>query len=571
MESQRETDPPGPAEVAPPLAGGRYRLRDVLGEGGMATVYLAWDSRLGVERAIKVLAPALSSRKDLRARFEAEARTMARLSHPNVVAVQDVVEDGQTVFMVMEVVRGGTLWDWVESCGPMPESMALRVLRIALDAVGAAHAMGVVHRDLKPQNILLSGSGTPKISDFGIAQVQDSLRDHARTRTGAVMGTWGFMSPEQRTSARRVDGRGDIYAMGATLYALVTGKVPIDLFAADMDDSLLQGLSSPVADIIRHATRYQPEQRFPDVASLIEAVEAAIPLLPEPPPDTPRLGRRFGGGATEPPSAPSDTPRLEVSGTLAELLEPAAPRPIEVLTAATGPGHRPPGLGGPILESEPSPPRRAAPFVISGLVAIALLGIVSLFALRTTTGPEAPKASADPARIGAPIAGGLDAEEPNPSSSSAPVSVGAPPPNPEAPAVTSEAANAHKEGAPPHPGAGRREPGADPHGGQAGAPTGDGSDSDGPSPAEPPQPPTDPAPAAAAPEPAMVSIAGNVDRVVFVDDGGVVRNPGALPAGTHTVRAVFTPGSDLVLAGKISLSPGEHRTLQCTAAFQKCQ
>ncbi|MBK9371881.1 MAG: protein kinase [Deltaproteobacteria bacterium] len=276
-------------EAAPPLAEGRYRLLSVLGVGGMATVYRGYDARLQVNRAIKVLSPALAKRKSLKSRFEAEASTMALLQHRNIVSVHDVGADGNRIFIVMELVEGGSLLDRVRDHGPIPPKMALDVTVRMLDALKVAHKRGVVHRDIKPHNILLSGEGDIRVTDFGIAQMKRDDDQDGLTKTGAVMGTWGFMAPEQRSDAKGVDQRADIYSVGATLYAIMTDKTPGELFAADMDPGMLAGLPDEITTVIRKATRYNREERYADAQAMAEACRAAMGRIPDDPADTPPL------------------------------------------------------------------------------------------------------------------------------------------------------------------------------------------------------------------------------------------------------------------------------------------
>ena len=333
-------DPATAPEVAPPLRGGRYRLVQVLGEGGMALVYRGWDSRLQVERAVKVLLPAMAARPRIRARFDAEARTMARLNHPHIVAVQDVDAEEERVFLVMELLRGGTLWDWVERHGPMPARLAADAMLPVLDALGFAHTAGVVHRDVKPQNVLLSQEGVPKLTDFGIARI---AAEGAMTRTAAVMGTWTYMPPEQRNSAKDTDARSDIYAMGAMLHALVTGQDPPDLFAADLDASLLAGLPAPVAEIVRTATRYRREERYADALAMGHALLAIRDQLPDVPPALAALGpvhvgssvplsRGLSSGGSLSPARPS----VPTEAPTDELPRPSASAALSASAASSG-------------------------------------------------------------------------------------------------------------------------------------------------------------------------------------------------------------------------------------------
>lgn len=248
---------------------------------------------------------------------------MASLAHPNVVAVFDIRRDDRDLFLVMELITGGTLWDWVRNHGPMPPRVAVQVMLPVLRAVGAAHDAGVIHRDLKPHNIMLDGSGDPKVADFGIAHVNTPLADGAYTRTGTVLGTWAYMAPEQRHSARKVDERTDLYSLGATLFSLLTAEPPFDLFAADQDTQLLEGIPAPLADQIRRATRYNPEDRFQTATEMSEALEALLADLPAIPTDSPRLGsspheRSESADATAAFSA-TDTD-MDTGGPAADLL-----------------------------------------------------------------------------------------------------------------------------------------------------------------------------------------------------------------------------------------------------------
>ena len=306
------------SDAAPPLADGRYRLISVLGVGGMATVYTAFDGRLQVPRAIKILSPELGQRRSLRSRFEGEASTMALLEHPNIVRVYDVGADGDRAYIVMELVDGGSLLDRVKRGGALPPMLAIRVTIDMLDALDVAHKRGVVHRDIKPHNILLSSDGKLRITDFGIARMRND-EDDGMTKTGAVMGTWGFMAPEQRVDAKSVDVRADLYSVGATLYSILTGKTPVDLFVSDMDSSLLEGIDHEIAQVIKKSTRYDREERYGTAAEMAAACRSILSLIPEDPPNTPimfappegslipQMVRGGGTGLLGPSTPPSDS------------------------------------------------------------------------------------------------------------------------------------------------------------------------------------------------------------------------------------------------------------------------
>lgn len=284
------------------LAQGRYILARQLGEGGMATVYRAYDQRLQVWRAIKVLLPQYSSKKKVMARFEAEAQMMALLEHPHIVRVYDVGREDDQAYIVMELVEGGALVDWLERHGPMPPRLAVDVIIQTCRALDAAHQRGVVHRDIKPHNIMVDRTGSCRLTDFGIARAGDM--DASLTKTGAVMGTWGYMAPEQRSDAKHVDARADVYAIAATLYSLLTDRVPMDLFAADRDASMMEGIHEALLPALSKATSYRREDRHDTALDFARDLEAVLDHLPPDPDDTPALAQEVGP-LPPPPKAPA--------------------------------------------------------------------------------------------------------------------------------------------------------------------------------------------------------------------------------------------------------------------------
>lgn len=279
------------------LQQGRYTLQSVLGSGGMATVFRAWDGMLAVERAIKVLHGPAASSPGIQDRFLDEARTMARLLHPNLVTVHDLGADQGTVFMVMEILDGGSLSGRILAGGPIPPREAAGLVAQALDGLQAAHAAGVVHRDIKPQNLLLDGNGVVKLTDFGIARAEGSSSGH--TRTGVMLGTWAYMSPEQRDDPRRVGPAADIYAMGATLYAMVTARRPVDLYVTDAREARIGHLPEPLCSVLRRATAYQPGSRYRSAADMAAALRGIAEGLPQT--AVPSAG--FISGAEDPSNA----------------------------------------------------------------------------------------------------------------------------------------------------------------------------------------------------------------------------------------------------------------------------
>ncbi len=211
-------------EQRQPIAG--FELIKKLGEGGMGATYLARQHSMDRMVALKVLRREHSRNRDFVKRFVREARLAGRLSHVNIVHTQDVGESGGFHYLVMEYVEGRSAWSEIASGRPMPEERALHVSIQMARALDYAHQRNIVHRDIKPDNILLTADGVAKLCDFGLAR--DVEQDTRLTRTGVTMGTPHYISPEQARGSHDVDIRSDIYSLGATLYHLVTGKTPFD-------------------------------------------------------------------------------------------------------------------------------------------------------------------------------------------------------------------------------------------------------------------------------------------------------------------------------------------------------
>lgn len=200
----------------------RYKLYERLGEGGMAEVFRAEDLRLGREVAVKILRPQYASEKSFLERFINEARSMAGFSHPNVVNVYDVGRDGQRYYIVMEYVPGEDLRQQLERNGSVPARQALDIARQMAQGIGYAHRKGLVHRDIKPGNILMTPLGEVKVADFGIAKAMASV---GLTEPGIVWGTTAYLSPEQ-VRGEPATPASDVYAMGVVLYEMLAGKPP---------------------------------------------------------------------------------------------------------------------------------------------------------------------------------------------------------------------------------------------------------------------------------------------------------------------------------------------------------
>ena len=263
--SAAELQPPVPA-----LADGRYVLGRRLGGGGFAEVWEAKDTALGVQRALKLLSAETRSRRSVRRRLRAEARAMARIDHPNVLRIYDIGAWEDRDFIVMDLAEGGALSDRLSGGGTLSAGQACAWMIQVLAALGAAHDVGVIHRDVKPSNVLLNGSGTALLADFGVALLEED--GYRSTRAGVSLGTFAYMAPEQRLDARSVGRAADLYAVGASLYALVTGGTPVELFFAEEDSPRWAGVPLPLREVIRRATRFDPRDRFEGAREMAEAL-----------------------------------------------------------------------------------------------------------------------------------------------------------------------------------------------------------------------------------------------------------------------------------------------------------
>jgi eukaryotic-like serine/threonine-protein kinase len=285
----------------------RYDVERPLGRGGMATVYLARDSVLGRRVALKVLAEHLTDDESFRARFFREARLAARVTHANVVQVYDLGEDGRRLFIAMEYVEGESLAEELERRGALPSAEVAAIGSQLCAALEAAHAAGLVHRDVKPQNVLRARDGTVKLADFGIARSHDST---VLTQHGSVLGTAAYLAPEQ-ARGEQVTAAADLYSVGVVLYEALTGRKPYQ--AATLPALVLERERQPVmspsalvsgvspaldATVVRELA-VRPEDRPPSASALATELhggsdlDATAVLAARPLPRTPpRRGRR---------------------------------------------------------------------------------------------------------------------------------------------------------------------------------------------------------------------------------------------------------------------------------------
>src|SRR5512139_603215 len=280
--------------VADPLVGqvldGRYRIEARVARGGMATVYLSRDIKLDRVIALKVMHAGLAQDDDFVRRFIGEAKSAAALSHPNVVAVYDQGTDGQYVYLAMEYVPGRTLRDLLTEQGRLGPRQALEVIQPVLAALGAAHRAGLVHRDVKPENVLLTDQGQIKVADFGLARAETAGK---QTKTGVIIGTVAYLAPEQVVSGH-ADLRSDVYAAGIMLFELLTGQQPHQADTplavvykhvnevVPLPSSVVPGIPSQLDALVAAATAHDPGRRPADAGHFLAAVTAAVPTLGQP-------------------------------------------------------------------------------------------------------------------------------------------------------------------------------------------------------------------------------------------------------------------------------------------------
>lgn len=369
------TTPPPPvaAITTPPqIPGeryiGKYRVKGELGRGGMGAVFLAEQPGLGREVAIKALVPSAAADPVALKRFLQEAQVMARTSHPNLVQVHDLELLGDVNYIVLELVRGRSLREWMTQ-GPIPPPQVFAVMHGVLQALDYAHRRGIVHRDMKPENVLISDEGTVKVADFGIARlVDDPGIGGTTTKTGTTVGTPQYMSPEQVASSR-VDGRSDLYSAGVMLYELVTGQPPFVATEADGPFTLMAkhvqappqppsvfrpGLNPDLEQIILRSLAKRPEERFQTGAEFDAGLWAVADQM------CPGWQRSLEPGADLSRMVPTPTPPAAVS------VLPSTP--IGMAVAQSSPGVA------PQASYHPAPPvKPAAKRTLGCLSSLAML------------------------------------------------------------------------------------------------------------------------------------------------------------------------------------------------------
>ncbi|MHC1711613.1 MAG: protein kinase [Solidesulfovibrio sp.] len=373
-----------------------YDIIEKIGEGGMGQVYKAVHRRLDRSVAIKRLAPHLSQNQDMLKRFLQEARLQARLPHPNVVSIFDLIENEQGVFLIMEYVEGQTAKEMLLGRGQLSLAEALMIAEGVLNGLAFMHRNGVVHRDIKPSNIMVSVAGTVKVTDFGIARLVDE--ETGLTRFGGGIGTLHYMAPELIKSGE-VSFAIDIYSLGATLHELLSGTPPftgntdleimmghLERVPQSLDHLAIDDVGRACRDLVAKALAKAPADRFDSAESFLGAVRKARALLGH---ESPQAAAPISRSGTAPLP---QTPTMATPGHNTAVTRPPADEALTVAgglerAAATGQTATPPTTG--------RKPRRAGLFVALG--AAALLGLLGYLALRPTPAPIKDTAAVTPA------------------------------------------------------------------------------------------------------------------------------------------------------------------------------
>ena len=308
-QSQKPAPPPAVADETMVLASNPsipgYETIDVIGKGGMGTVYKARQISLDRIVAIKVLARELASDKDFIERFDREASALAKLSHPNIVPIIDKGAHEGVYYFVMDFVQGGTLRDLLRG-NRLPQEDTIKITVQVCRAIAHAHANGVIHRDMKPENVLLDREQNVRIVDFGLADIVGHQTWGTLTGSGMAMGTAHYMAPEQRRDAKRVDRRADIYSMGIMIYEMLTGEIPAGQFKKPSEHT--PGVNPAFDRIVIRCLQMAPDDRYQTAEELSNDLRAAFPAhareLSAPEPPSPTVARDFRRDGVPPPRLP---------------------------------------------------------------------------------------------------------------------------------------------------------------------------------------------------------------------------------------------------------------------------
>ena len=435
--------------LEPGANAGPFRIVEPLGKGGMASVYRAHEEALERDVALKVLPREFLHDPDFVKRFQHEAKAIAKLEHPNIVPIYayDIDKAEGIPWMAMRLVGGGSLKDLMRR-GRLPFERSVRILRDVAAALDYAHSKGVVHRDVKPPNVLLDPEGRVYLADFGIAKMLEAKA--GLTATGMITGTPQYMAPEQATGGK-IDRHADVYALGIMAYEMFTGQVP---FAADTPVAILmkhvqEPLPLPPRDSVPEGlmravlkcTAKKPEERYDSAGAFVAALEAALSTRTAMLADVPTLGVPPHEAPTRPGAAPT-APARPVAPTV---VTPApAPVPPTVLAGRGAPPPPPPQPRALVATPAAAPGRvsggLALGLVAGGVAVLGLAAVVAFFLLRPS--PAAPVAPSAAPSATAVTDGSTPAPPPAPEAPSRPTPVGPGPAVTAAPAPTPTAAPA---------------------------------------------------------------------------------------------------------------------------------
>ncbi len=423
---------------------GRYIIKGQLGKGAMGVVYLAEDPVLGRQAAIKTVDLSVedpAEREFLRTRLLRDARAAAGLTHPNIVSVYDVVEDTDAAYLVLEFVPGDTLAARLTGAAPILDpAFSIHVLRGMAAALDYTHARGIVHRDVKPANVMIDPTGTPKIMDFGIARIADS---RTNTPTGMVMGTIDYMSPEQ-IKGEPLDGRSDQFALAAVAVRLLTGQT---LYGQHSLPTLAykivhepvppmrarnSWLPPAVDTVLGRALGKTPGERYPTCSQFVQDLATALAMDTVEPPTRTAPIPVMTPGAPPPPPTVGFTPQAAPPSTQVPTYAPPAPPP-----SAQVPGYAPPPTAQPFAPTPVYPPaaKKGSKAALIGIAGVLAAGAAVALWQPWNSGKQAnaPDPTAPPQVASAPTA--ATAPPPStPPTEKAPASKAAEPPTPSKPA-----------------------------------------------------------------------------------------------------------------------------------------
>lgn len=527
---------------------GRFEPIRLVGSGGMADVILARDKRLGVLRALKVIKPALMQRQDIVSRFLDEARAMCAIEHYHVLRVFDIVDlmDGDRLvfhYLVLEWCGGGSLDQHIERTGGMPARQAVVTLIGLCEGLKLAHALSIFHRDIKPDNVLITETGVAKLADFGIARINlDDAERKTATRMG--MGSLGYMPPEQVTSASKVNAAYDIHALGMTLWHMISGMRPqVDPLSLlewyqrfQSDDTLMEAIPPVLVPVLRRATCLKNADRYPTIDAFIQALEEVLPELPTDPLTVTPLGVLKVPSA--PPQAvtrPVDDDALRI-GTLHESNGQISEVDLGVATVSSGRSRALTAVLGLVAVmvcvviglvvwngKEPAP--EPAPVVAVVMPASALSPPSREPMIPSSLAPSTQPVSSASAPVSAPVSTSVEPKKPHPAS----VPPKAKDPVKREPLVTGVAA-----------------------------------------PVMIAVPPSDPPPA----RNARVNLSappGDPVQVWLQGPSGKFRLPSSVPPGTYQVIAQFDGRAPMMVIGSLPVTIETPLTLNCRSDFVGCK